>query len=619
MFPSIPLRAWLISIILIGFLVRVYNLAFESLDIDEADAYFLALADLPTLIGRFSAAGENGPLYFLLLRGWIQIAGGTEFALRYFSLIPSVLCIPLVYVLGRRLFGAGAGIIAALLFSGSSYLLFYAQMTKMYSLVVLLSLLSSYLLVRALESSRLLLWATYTLVTTLAMSVHIFAALLVPWHALLVLLTIRQRPRALAPWLVSLGLLTLPYLPLAIRRLAAVAAPETLNRQFTGPTDPLGMLAVMAREYGTLFDQAPATLIAAGFLGLTVLGLLAVAERSSQRKDWYPVLFVLLGIGVPLLAAYALVLLGLPLFSPRYLIITLPQFYLLWAAALGFLWVRARPLAAVIMAVFALLNGARWAQTAVGGERYREDWRAATAHVERRYQEGDVVLLLHDPAQNAFRYYQTVPLHLASLDGGAGRPPDPGRAPGEPASGRAWLVVAYFEAADTPPAERWLDGWSRPVTQDWASGIMINQYLTDQRPSRLIEPSDGAITFDGRLRLAGYQPMLPRQAEGGGPLQVLLDWRADQALRDDYHLVLTLEDQSGRVVASTAGDVGGQFYPSRTWPAGFSVRLLREISLPKGARAGEYRLTLTLSAHGESGAPRAEARYLLGTVRVGRE
>jgi 4-amino-4-deoxy-L-arabinose transferase-like glycosyltransferase len=45
----------------------------------------------------------NPPLMYLLLRGWIALAGAGEFATRYFSVFWGVLCVPLAYRLAASL------------------------------------------------------------------------------------------------------------------------------------------------------------------------------------------------------------------------------------------------------------------------------------------------------------------------------------------------------------------------------------------------------------------------------------------------------------------------------------------------------------------------------------
>ncbi len=529
--------------------------------------------------------GENGPLYILLLRAWSDLTGQSEFALRFFSVLPSVLAVPLLFLLGRRLLGARAGVIAALLLTFSTYALWYAQMVRMYSLVLLLAVLSSYLLLRALERPQVRWWAAYTAATTVAMYTHVFGALLIPWHGAFVIAVLAigalrraaklaagviatihwprgqarvdarggafpealegrgdttrgwqapagyvrgspplparsnlshaaaghfahntdlqpeiasgSRPRndkadglsvpgdstargrrILLLWLASLAALTLPYLPLAVARLDALRSPETLTRQFTGPRSLAGMVATLAREYGTKFDLISLDLLATCFLALL---LLAVPALMLSRR-WRAALFLALGLAAPVGLTWLMVRLGAPLFSSRYLLLTMPVFLLTWAAAIAWVGRRAPWVAALLVLAFIGVNAARWWETAVNGAHFREDWRAATTYLEQREHPGEPVLVLHDPAWRAVNYYRRNPIVLVSLEGGPDRPVDLAKAPPLPAGSRVWLLWAWFEGGDVEPVERWLDAHGAALfSKAFLPGVTVSEYRVDSK------------------------------------------------------------------------------------------------------------------------------------------
>src|SRR5215207_9693663 len=110
--------------------------------IDEGISVGIAshdLADIP----RVLAQDGNPPLYYLLLHGWMQIVGTGEAATRALSLVFALLCVPASFWAGARVFDLRAGALAAAGAAGSPFLTHYAQATRMYSLVVLLSILAS--------------------------------------------------------------------------------------------------------------------------------------------------------------------------------------------------------------------------------------------------------------------------------------------------------------------------------------------------------------------------------------------------------------------------------------------------------------------------------------------
>ena len=133
--PGSTCYAAIILLALVAFVVRAGSLNAQSLWRDEVDALRFATAPWAEMLSNFARPGWNGPLYFLLLRGWIALTGTSEYAMRFLSLVFGVLCVPLVHALGRRLFDRQTGLLAALLMTFSPYLTWYGQEVKMYTLL----------------------------------------------------------------------------------------------------------------------------------------------------------------------------------------------------------------------------------------------------------------------------------------------------------------------------------------------------------------------------------------------------------------------------------------------------------------------------------------------------
>src|SRR4051794_25491058 len=110
--------------------------------IDEGIAVGIASHDF-TDIPRILAQDGNPPLYYLLLHGWMQLFGTSEAATPALSLLFALLPIPVSFWAGAAVFDRRAGALAAAGAAGSPFLTYYAQETRMYSLVVLLSILAS--------------------------------------------------------------------------------------------------------------------------------------------------------------------------------------------------------------------------------------------------------------------------------------------------------------------------------------------------------------------------------------------------------------------------------------------------------------------------------------------
>ena len=118
----------LVSILIIGAVLRFYMIGNESFWVDEATtALSIEKYDLSELINNIYTRGQilpdylnsnlDFPVYYLGLEMWSNIFGVNEFSLRSFSAIFGILPIFLVYVLSKELFNEKIGLISSFLFS----------------------------------------------------------------------------------------------------------------------------------------------------------------------------------------------------------------------------------------------------------------------------------------------------------------------------------------------------------------------------------------------------------------------------------------------------------------------------------------------------------------------
>lgn len=352
---------------------------------------------------------QNGPLYFFLLRGWIALAGSSEYALRFFSLGSGVLIVPLIYILGRRLLGSMAGLFAALIVAASPYLTWYGQEVKMYTLLPALVLLALYGLRRVAEGGKGHWWAVHGIATSLAFYTHIWSALLVPVQMVLLASWWPLWRRRWAGLLVSLGLLTLPYLPLAIWQVPAAF----VERETGFPRHTLGEMALIlvnGWSAGITGQGWPGGAIICG--GIALLGLAGGLFRrpsplsGDAGAETYPGRPSLLGLtgwfAVPLISIW-FISLRQPLFTDRYLIWVAPAFYLLAGAGLAFAWRRWHWLAPSLLAAIWILFGSNLHIQATVP--IKSDLRAAAAYVEARYRPQDLLIFQIPHIRYTFDYY----------------------------------------------------------------------------------------------------------------------------------------------------------------------------------------------------------------------
>src|SRR5829696_8685863 len=104
----------LLTIMLLGAVLRFYGLGFQSLWSDELASWDISNRETISQVIGGVRSDDHPPLYFLILRFAQGIFGDSEWALRLPSAFAGWLCIPAIYLLGKRLYSEREGIVAAL-------------------------------------------------------------------------------------------------------------------------------------------------------------------------------------------------------------------------------------------------------------------------------------------------------------------------------------------------------------------------------------------------------------------------------------------------------------------------------------------------------------------------
>lgn len=141
-------QIFLLLLVLLGLELRV-AVSNVPLWYDEGHSVLVALKDFPFGINHFlfTKDFQHTPFYFYFLHFWIKIFGNSELWMRMSSVIFGIATIPLVYIVGKKLYDKNVGLIAAILTTVSPLLIYYSIEIRMYSMVTFLAVLSmNYLL-----------------------------------------------------------------------------------------------------------------------------------------------------------------------------------------------------------------------------------------------------------------------------------------------------------------------------------------------------------------------------------------------------------------------------------------------------------------------------------------
>ena len=600
----------------LAFGLRVWALGDASLFYDEAVDLNLGRAPLAQLLASLAEGNLHPPLHYLWLHLWLSLAGPSEFAARFASLLPAVLLVPLTFAVAREAVRGRAdalllvGLPATLLVATSRFLLYYAQEARMYSLTVFWSTLAVLTLLRALRltadaplavpTSRRFpnlrevkqidaqwwpwLWhglALAAMLYTLYLSVFLLPALA---------LTARLAGRtAWRRWLAAAGLAALLYLPwlpsLAAQAQRLLAHPDYPAARL----NPLTILRAMAADFLATDSGWVMTLVGVALLA-------ALAGGLWQRRAALPTLLVALAAGLPMLGTAILASL-MPKFAPRYAIPAAPMLYL--AACLGLAWLwrlgRAGRLGyAALLAVALLFSGWQAWGAAQTAWLPQEDARGLAAYLTDRAADDHLVLFVENALDAVLWYYRgeapTLGLHVefnfeegaARLSEALSRHPD-----------RVWLALWHHEFADPTGlviAELTRRSAKPPtVRREFHDYTLLRFDLRDWSPVAPVPTAQVPLgaTFGEQLTLVGAD----RLDLGPGALRWILYWRAEQAIPHDLAVAVQVRDAADQVRLTHTQSPSTPYLATAGFPPDLTLRGLTQVNLPADLPPGRYALT----------------------------
>jgi mannosyltransferase len=353
-------------------------------------------------------------LHLVLVEPWAALAGTSEWALRFPSVIGATVAVGSLVVLANKLFDRRVALVSGLLLAASPFFVKWSQQARAYSMFVALCLVAMLLLLRAFERNSRSAWAVFGLALSVVIVWHpVSGCLMLPAYAVF----IGQRRERF-----------LPHGLLSVVIVAILAVP------WAGTTAMRSKTQMSWIEFPTLEVAGRAVLDASGAvgIGLVLAGLGLWVLRRTGRSN------LAVWLGAWALCPFALALLVStlqPIFVDRFLIATAPAFAIL--AAVGLLgtrpWLRWAAAVAVVLAT--AIGLAQWYAPKDGGNWRGEDWRTATHTALELKKPGDDVVVVPWWAYQSAEYYGAQPHDTSTADS-------------------IWVLNWSETGHELPPAER---------------------------------------------------------------------------------------------------------------------------------------------------------------------
>ncbi|MGD1224845.1 glycosyltransferase family 39 protein [Streptomyces krungchingensis] len=312
--------------------------------------------------------------YYLLMHLWVGLFGDSVISLR----LPTVLAVAgaasVLSLIGNRLFGYRAGILAGILFAIVPAVSRYGQEARSYALVIFMVSLATLLLLRALDNPRSpWRWVAYSLTLAVVGLLHLIALSVVVAHACVLVIQAR-RNRSLW-WKSALALLVAAGCVTPVFLLGRSQAHRQL---YWVPEPDAWALLSMLRD------------VFASALGAGALIALALLARSPRKAPLFLCgTWALLPPVLVWLASHGEV----SYFRNVYVLFTLPAWALLAGAGLAAASRSPKATAALVvaLAVLTLSDQKQMRGPFEHDAPVTLDYAAAADVIKRQYQPGDAV------------------------------------------------------------------------------------------------------------------------------------------------------------------------------------------------------------------------------------
>jgi mannosyltransferase len=383
----------LLSLTLVGAILRFYNLGFNSLWLDEASTLTFAVKSIPD-IWQATTGGEFNPPLFYWAEHLMLIFGNSEVVLRFIPALLGVLTIPLIYLAGKEFMDRNTGIIAAAAFAFSPFLLFYSQEARAYSMMLFFVTFSLVFYFRALKNNSLTDWALFGILSALAFWTHFYALVIIGSLVLYALYElfpkIKNNPGAIKPLAISCGIFALICLPLIL-----VTIQLFFKRTASAPTfgiqGPEIILATFAQISGS-------DVVMFLLLILFVVGIIQ-AFLLDKNKGIFLVTLTILTFVISNFLSYRIPM------QPRYLIFLTIVYFIAVALSYKLLYALTNSPGVVYGFIAFLLIINAFALSDYYSGYTKDDWRGFSDGLRQKTSPGDIVVVIPAYISQPFDYY----------------------------------------------------------------------------------------------------------------------------------------------------------------------------------------------------------------------
>jgi len=453
----------------------------QSLRLDEAQTIWQTYRS-PLGILHVVGKDVHVPLYHLAVYFWQIVFGHGIATARAFSVVMFMISVPLLIMLGDEVYASRrSSVFAAALFAFSPFMNWYGNDIRMYSMLVAVTILQQYLFIRIRKGAGSGAWSAYGLLSVVGMYTHYFFFLVLISQGLFYsLYRAHFPPGSFKRFAQVAGVVLLAFAPWII---------YVFYLGEVGNSQPLlsrpGIIEIFNTFSYFLFGEQGDTInsLVVALWPLIMLGWFFSLQKTKTINT--DTAYLLFSVVFPVGFFFAASLMIRPIYLERYLIFTLPAFFLLVGAMIMSYAPPLRRIAGVSLSaamIAVLFIGAYDFNSPV-----RENYAGAGSYLTLNAQARDVVIVSAPFTIYPVAYYyqgtaaiQTLPIWDRFAPG-----PIPAYDPAKIASEvrqvagaheRAWLLLSYDQGYEKNIRDYFDTHYQRLETHTLSPGLTLSLY-----------------------------------------------------------------------------------------------------------------------------------------------
>ncbi|MBN1357709.1 glycosyltransferase family 39 protein [Candidatus Bathyarchaeota archaeon] len=405
----------ILLICVLGFFLRFNNLGGESYWFDETMSLYFSQQDLGAIINPPSYEAHIPPLYYLMLHFWIGLFGTSEFAVRSLSAIFGVLSIFALYKLGKTLFNVKIAVYSSFILAISIFQIYFSQEARMYSLLMLTTLLSIFFFVKSLNENRKRYWVSYIIASILMLYTHAYGIFIIILQFFCLLIYYRHEKGVFKKGFTALSLITAGFFPWLIKLLDVT--PYVLEGSSAIGWIPQPDIILIIGTITVFCNSSVVSILVFGYSLRSIFTLNNLKKRFANSSSLenlkrikacvfnssnFSITFCFMWIGIPIILALLISFIFQPIYLPKYLILVSPAFYLLVSKGLAN---KNRKLRYILLLIL-LIDSAVIAYSYYTNPN-KEQWREAAFYVQEHETVGDIIIVNAPWLKLSFEQYYT--------------------------------------------------------------------------------------------------------------------------------------------------------------------------------------------------------------------